>query len=82
MKTQHKCMGGTMVTERALDWEKELGEDQFSPSSATKKLGELEEGGRGKSASLTQQLFSFCLFRCPSSFSTSLSFLYFYQYWG
>lgn len=66
-------MGGTMVTERALDWEKELGEDQ---------LGELEEGGRGKSASLTQQLFSFCLFRCPSSFSTSLSFLYFYQYWG
>lgn len=73
-------MGGTMVTERALDWEKELGEDQFSPSSATKKLGELEEGGRGKSASLTQMSKFF--FRCPSSFSTSLSFLYFYQYWG
>lgn len=68
--------------ERTLDGEKELGEDQFSPSSATKKLCELKEGGREKSASLTQQLFSFCLSRCASSFSTSLGFLYFYQYWG
>lgn len=41
-----------MLVERTLGW-KGLGEDQFSPSSATKTLWELGEDHRGpKSASL------------------------------
>lgn len=58
-----------------------LGEGQLRPSSATKRLCELEEDGRGKSASVLALVF--LLFPdVHVFFPTSWGPLYFYQDWG